>query len=335
MPYTIKDVAQKANVSIATVSRILNDQTGYSKKTKEKVLKVIEQLGYQPNGVARGLITKRTHTIGVLFPHLSGSLVTELLRGIEKSASAHGSSVFVCHTESDSEKTMKYLKLLNEKRVDGIIFTSGILLDEYYEYIKKINVPMVLLATQSEKYPFPFVKVNDHDAAYSATQYLINKGHTRIGMISGNADDLIAGKPRIDGFTKALKDNNIPVKNNRIVVTKGFGFSEGVAGLKSLLTIDPEITAIFAASDEIAIGAISSAYHLGIKVPDELSIIGYDNLSFAEMSIPPLTTVAQPFVEMGETAGNILFKMLDTDELVDSQIVLHKIIERMSVKEEE
>lgn len=333
MPYTIKDVAQKANVSIATVSRILNDQTGYSKKTKEKVLKVIEEIGYQPNGVARGLITKRTHSIGVLFPHLSGSLVTELLRGIEKSASAHGSSVFVCHTESDSNKTMKYLKLLNEKRVDGIIFTSEDLQDEYNQYIKKINIPMVLLATQSEKYPFPFVKVNDHDAAYSAAQYLIQKGHTRIAMISGNADDLIAGKPRIDGFIKALKDNNIPIEEEHIIVTKGFGFSEGVTGLKSLLAIDSKITAIFAASDEIAFGAISTAYHLGIKVPEELSIIGYDNLSIAEMSIPPLTTVAQPFVEMGETAGNILFKMLETEKLAESQIVMHQIVERMSVKE--
>lgn len=333
MPYTIKDVAQKANVSIATVSRILNDQTGYSKKTKEKVLKVIEEIGYQPNGVARGLITKRTHSIGVLFPHLSGSLVTELLRGIEKSASAHGSSVFVCHTESDSNKTMKYLKLLNEKRVDGIIFTSEDLQDEYNQYIKKINIPMVLLATQSEKYPFPFVKVNDHDAAYSAAQYLIQKGHTRIAMISGNADDLIAGKPRIDGFIKALRDNNIPIEEEHIIVTKGFGFSEGVTGLKSLLAIDSKITAIFAASDEIAFGAISTAYHLGIKVPEELSIIGYDNLSIAEMSIPPLTTVAQPFVEMGETAGNILFKMLETEELAESQIVMHQIVERMSVKE--
>ena len=152
-------------------------------------------------------------------------------------------------------------------------------------------------------------------------------------MISGNADDLIAGKPRIDGFIKALRDNNIPIEEEHIIVTKGFGFSEGVTGLKSLLAIDSKITAIFAASDEIAFGAISTAYHLGIKVPEELSIIGYDNLSIAEMSIPPLTTVAQPFVEMGETAGNILFKMLETEELAESQIVMHQIVERMSVKE--
>lgn len=115
MTNTIKDVAKKANVSIATVSRILNDQGGYSEKTKFKVLKVIEELGYQPNAVARGLINKRTHTIGVLFPKLSSSLVTDLLDGIEKAANDNGSSVIVCHTESNGEKTMKYLQLLIEK----------------------------------------------------------------------------------------------------------------------------------------------------------------------------------------------------------------------------
>lgn len=115
MSYTIKDVAKKANVSIATVSRILNGQGGYSEKTKFKVLKVIEELGYQPNAVARGLINKRTHTIGVLFPKLSSSLVTDLLDGIEKAANDNGSSVIVCHTESNGEKTMKYLQLLIEK----------------------------------------------------------------------------------------------------------------------------------------------------------------------------------------------------------------------------
>ena len=183
MAYTIKDVARKADVSIATVSRILNGQRGYSAKTKEKVLQVIEELGYHPNAIARGLINKRTHSIGVLFPSLSGSLVTDLLKGIEKAASAQGSSVIVCHTESDQEKTMKYLQLLSEKRVDGIIFTSEILQEEYYQFIKKIKVPIVLLATKSDFYPVPYVKVDDCDAAYTATEFLIQKGHKSIGKI--------------------------------------------------------------------------------------------------------------------------------------------------------
>ncbi|KAF0816710.1 Transcriptional regulator, LacI family [Bacillus sp. ZZV12-4809] len=333
MSYTIKDVAKKANVSIATVSRILNGQGGYSEKTKSKVLKVIEELGYQPNAVARGLINKRTHTIGVLFPKLSSSLVTDLLDGIEKAANDNGSSVIVCHTESNGEKTMKYLQLLTEKRVDGIIFASEILKEEYYKFVIKTRMPMVLLSTESYAYPLPFVKVNDFHAAYAAAKHLIDKGHTRIGMISGNKDDIIAGIPRIEGFKKALSDHNIPLGSDNIVFGRGFTFPYGVEGFKSLIEQFPDVTAIFAASDEIAIGALSAAYQMGIRVPDEISVIGYDNLKLAEMSTPPLTTVGQPLAKMGEASAEMLFSILETGETPESRIMKHKIIERMSVKE--
>jgi LacI family transcriptional regulator len=335
MPYTIKDVAKKANVSIATVSRILNNQPGFSEKTKKKVLKVIEELGYHPNAVARGLVNKRTHTIGVLVPALSSMLVTEFLSGIENAANEVGSSIIVCHTESNGEKTMNYLQLLNEKRIDGIIFTSEILKDEYYQYIKSMNVPMVLLSTESYAHSVPYVKVNDQHAAYTATQYLIKKGHTKIGMISGNKDDIIAGIPRIEGFKRALKDNGLSASENNIIHSRGFSFKDGVEGFKNLIKQAPDITAIFAASDEIAIGALSSAYQLGINIPEDLSIIGYDNLTISEMSIPPLTTVGQPLEEMGEAAAKMVFEMLESNKVAESRIMPHNIIERMSVKEKQ
>ena len=333
MSYTIKDVAKQANVSIATVSRILNGQAGYSEKTKIKVLKVIEELGYSPNAVARGLINKRTHTIGVLFPKLSSSLVTDLLDGIEKAANDNGSSVIVCHTESNGEKTMNYLQLLIEKRVDGIIFASEILKDEYYQYVMKSKVPIVLLSTEAYAFPVPYVKVNDFHAAYSAAKYLIDKGHTEIGMISGNKEDIVAGKPRIDGFRKALADQGIAFGERNIVNSSGFSFQDGLVGLKKMKEQFPEVTAIFSASDEIAMGVLSAAYHLGIKVPDELSVIGFDNLNLAEMTIPPLTTIGQPLVKMGEVSAQMLFKILETGDIPESRIMPHKVIERLSVKE--
>lgn len=333
MSYTIKDVAKKANVSIATVSRILNGQAGYSEKTKLKVLKVIEELGYSPNAVARGLINKRTHTIGVLFPKLSSSLVTDLLDGIEKAANENGSSVIVCHTESNGEKTMNYLQLLIEKRVDGIIFASEILKDEYYQYVTKSKMPIVLLSTESYAFPVPYVKVNDFHAAYAAAKYLIDKGHTEIGMISGNKEDIVAGKPRIDGFQKALADHGIACGENTIVNSKGFGFIDGLDGLRKMKEQFPEVTAIFAASDEIAMGVLSAAYQLGIKVPEEMSVMGFDNLNLAEMTIPPLTTIGQPLVKMGEASAQMLFKILETGEIPESRIMPHKVVERLSVKE--
>jgi len=332
MTYTIKDVAKRANVSIATVSRILNNQPGYSEKTKAKVLEVIQELGYQPNAVARGLINRRTHTIGILFPSLSSLFTGKLLSGVEKIAHEKESSVIACHTQSQGLKTMKYLQMLNEKRIDGLIFTSELLKEEYYEYIKKIDIPAVLLATESFAFPLPYVKVNDHHAAYSAVQYLIKKGHTKIGMISGLPTDPIAGKPRIQGYLQALEDYQLEVNKDYIARGDGFKFGEGKAAFKQIMTQFPDITAIFCASDELAVGAISQAYEMGIRIPDDVSIIGYDNLQIAEMSVPPLTTVAQPLEKMGETATHLLFKMLEGSNDVENKIISHQIIERESVK---
>jgi LacI family transcriptional regulator len=332
MSYTIKDVARKANVSIATVSRVLNDQGGYSPKTKEKVLSAIKELGYQPNALARGLINKRTKTIGILFPEVSNMFSAKIFRGVENAVHERGASVIVCNTASNGARTMKYLQVLHEKRIDGIIFVSEVLKEEYYEAISSMNIPIVLAATETYRYQLPYVKVNDRHAAYTAVEYLINKGHRKIGMISGNKHDPIAGQPRIEGYKEALIRNNIPINENYIVNAKGFSFKDGFENLPSLLDAAPDITAIFAASDEMAMGIISAAYNLGINIPDDLSVIGYDNLPLAEMSIPPLTTVAQPLEEIGEMAANMLFTMIETGEIMESRILPHKVIERATVK---
>ncbi|WP_066190107.1 LacI family DNA-binding transcriptional regulator [Gracilibacillus timonensis] len=331
MTVTIKDVAKKANVSIATVSRILNHKPGFSKETEDKVLQVIEELGYYPNGVARGLISKRTHTIGVLVPAISSMLMSDFISGMEQVTHAYGSSVIVCHTEQQGQKTTQYLQLLQEKQVDGIVFTSEVLLQEHYQLMKDMGKPIVLLSTESFDFPVPYVKVDDRRAAYSATEYLIRKGHQKIGMVSGSREDSIAGQPRIDGFIAAMKDHDLPVTETSIVPI-GFAFEEGVKGFTELIGQFPDITAVFAASDEAALGVLSAAYQMNIKVPEQLSVIGYDNLRMAEMSIPPLTTVAQPSVEMGKKAVEMIFDMLASATTVESRIFPHTIIERQSVR---
>lgn len=329
---TIKDVAKKANVSTATVSRILNGLPGYSDETRQKVQKVIEELGYQPNAIARGLVNKRTKTLGVLLPNVSSMFASEILNGIEDTAHESDYSVIVCNTDSNGVRTLKYLQVLNEKRVDGIIFTSEELKEDYYKAMKEMNVPIVLVSTASDLYPLPYVKVNDMRAAYSATEYLIKNGHKKIAMISGRREDPIAGVPRVNGFKKALEDYGIPFEQNRITYGIDFGFKTGIMCMEELLKNAPDSTAIFAASDEIAIGAISVANKYNVKIPDQLSIIGYDNLKIAEMSVPPLTTVGQPLYEIGQTSANLLINMIDNNGPVKSKTISHKIIERQTVK---
>ncbi|HET7580125.1 MAG TPA: LacI family DNA-binding transcriptional regulator [Bacillales bacterium] len=333
MTPTIKDVAKKANVSIATVSRILNNLPGYSETTKKKVLQAIEELGYHPNAIARGLINKRTQTIGVLFPNVSNMYSSAILDGIEQTAHHLDHSVIVCNTDSNGKRTKKYLQVLKEKQVDGVIFTSEVMNKEYYDMLLQMNIPIVLVSTVSYQYPLPYVKVDDKHAAYTATEYLIKNGHHKIAMISGPKGDPIAGGPRVDGFMQALEDNRVSKADTLVLYGDGFGFKEGEENLPIIIEKNPDITAVFTASDEIAAGALSIAYKMGIKVPDELSVVGFDNTMIAEMSIPPLTTVAQPLFDMGRTASEMLFSMIrNKTKTIDSRIMPHQIIERKSVK---
>jgi LacI family transcriptional regulator len=193
-----------------------------------------------------------------------------------------------------------------------------------------MNIPVVLLSTASSQYSFPYVKVDDKQAAYDATNYLIKKGHKNIAMISGDEKDPIAGKPRIEGYREALRDFGIPFQEN-LLVFGDFGYRSGYAAMEKLLRSKAEFTAVFASSDEMAAGVLSAAYQHGIKVPEQLSVIGYDNLQISEMSIPPLTTVAQPLFEMGKLAAEMLLKMIQTKTKVPSQILRHEIVERQSV----
>jgi len=328
---TIKDVAQKANVSIATVSRVLNNLGGYSDKTRQKVNTAIKEIGYQPNAIARGLINKRTHTIGVMFPSVSGAFSSDLLKGIEELANDSNYSVMVCNTDQDGKRTMKYLQLLREKQVDGIIFSSEVLKTEYYDVLETMKIPVVLVSSQTEFAKVPFVKVDDYQAAYDAVMYLVSKGHRKIAMISGILSDINAGKPRAEGYRDALEASGIPF-NSRHLVFGDFLYESGRIAMDTLLEQAPDVTAVFAASDEMAIGALSTIVKHGLSVPEDISLMGYDDLGIAKMIIPPLTTVKQPLYEMGKIAAQKLIQLLDTGEPVKSKIVEHTIVERQTVR---
>lgn len=328
MSYTIKDVAKKANVSVATVSRILNNLPGYSEKTKEKVLRVIEEMGYQPNAIARGLINKKTKTLGVLLPAVSDTFASVVLSGIEDMANDLDYSVMVCNTDKDGIRTMKYLQALREKQVDGIVFISEFFKEEYYHAITAMKLPIVLVSTKAP-YDIPFIKVDDEKAVFDGVGYLIDRGHRSIGMIAGTKGDTIATIPRIEGYKRALKEYGISYDESKIVYGD-FGFDSGISAAEELLNKNKNLTAIFCSSDEMAAGALSYLYRKSVRVPDEISLMGYDNTKVAEMAIPPLTTVGQPLYEMGKNAVRILLE--GEEGKAKSMIMPHKIAERETVK---
>lgn len=328
---TIKDVAKRAGVSIATVSRVLNNLPGYSDETRQIVMKAVEETGYQPNAIARGLINKRTQTIGVLLPSVSSSFSSELLHGIEQYANDSNYSVVICNTGDDGNRTLKYLQVLREKQVDGVIFASEALKDEYYQAIQSMGIPTTLVSSHSDRKSVPYVKVDDFKASYDAVSYLIGKGHTRIAMIAGTKEDRIAGVPRVNGYLQALQDRGLTFREQDLV-HGDFKFESGQSAMEELHRQSSGITAVFAASDEMAIGALSYAATHGIRIPDDISLIGYDDLKLAEMVVPSLTTIHQPLSDMGALACQKLISMIETGAQEESSIVKHWIIERNTVK---
>ncbi|WP_280768566.1 substrate-binding domain-containing protein [Salipaludibacillus daqingensis] len=331
MGITIKDVAKHAGVSIATVSRIVNGQTGYGEKTKQLVLKSIEDLGYSPNAIARGLVGRETRTIGVLLPKLSGLFASKLLQGMETAARQENYSLFVCHTDSKEERVIQDIQVLKEKQVDGMIYASDQLSEAQGQLLEDMASPVVFVSTQSLTHPFPYVKVDDYNAAYDGTSYLIKMGHEDIAFIGGDLDDLIAGKTRNDGFRKAMCDHELRV-NEKLVYYGDFRFPSGKEGFRQLLASKEVFTAVFATSDEMAVGVLSEAYEQGLSVPDDFCVLGYDNTMAAEMAVPPLTTVSQPIDEMGKRAVSLLLSIRENTKTPVRNIDMeHEVVERKSV----
>jgi LacI family transcriptional regulator len=327
---TIRDVAEKANVSVATVSRVLNGQSGFSAETEHRVREAIASLGYQYNAIARNLKTNKTNIIAVLLPQVETTFYVKILDGIENAAQSHGYSVIICHVGASGIRTQEYIKMLMHRRVDGIIGCSLPPKEEIDKFMAECGIPCVLASTLSTRYSIPYIRVDDFQASYAATTYLISKGHRKIAMLSGSKSDMIAGKLRLDGFKKAMEDHGLPVHQNLIEYT-GFSYETGLQATRNLLKRGAEFTGIVACCDEVAVGAISAAYEFGIKVPEQLSVIGYDNTKTAKMAVPRLTTVSQPLYSMGKQAFDMLCTEMEQGKRALNRILPYEIVERDSV----
>lgn len=332
MKPTIKDVAKLANVSISTVSRVMNSPESVAENKKVRVLDAIEKLKYKPNALARGLIYKKTNTLGVVIPDIRNPYYADVIRGMEDASKKLGYSLIICNTDGDKKRLFSYLNNFYEKQVDGLLYTSDPVFPDYYKELKRLRMPMVLVSTHSMEYDLPSVKINDEQAAYDAVKFLIDSGHRKIAMIGFDLRDSIAGQTRYQGFIRALREHDLEECKDNIVFVDGWSYDKPDASVK-LLAKCPDVTAVFTSSDELAMGLLSYLNEQGIPVPDQISVIGFDNIRFSQMSVPKLTTVAQPSYDIGYRSVEKLHAIIDRQEdPVLREYLPHKIIERASTR---
>ncbi|NIK68537.1 catabolite control protein A [Paenibacillus sp. BK033] len=331
MTVTIYDVAREAGVSMATVSRVVNNNPNVKPATRKKVYEAIERLGYRPNAVARGLASKKTTTVGVVIPDISNANFAEVARGIEDIANMYHYNIILCNADKKKDKEIRVINTLLEKQVDGLLFMGGAVTEEHMQAFKTANVPIVLCATTDENGQIPSVDINHEEAAYDAVRKLVQEGHKRIAMISGTLQDPANGYARFQGYKRALEDSGIPY-DETLVRTGNYRYESGVEAMKYFIDLSVRPTAVFAATDEMAIGAIHCIQDSGLKVPDDVSVISVDNTRMASMVRPQLTAVAQPMYDIGAVSMRLLTKLMKKEVVEHAKVILpHEIVVRQSV----
>jgi LacI family transcriptional regulator len=328
---TIYDVAREANVSMATVSRVVNGNPNVKPATRKKVLEVIERLGYRPNAVARGLASKKTTTVGVIIPDISSIFFAELARGIEDIATMYKYNIILSNSDQNKEKEFHLLNTMLGKQVDGIVFMGANITEEHVEEFKKSPVPIVLAGSLEDSGQVPSVNINYEEAAYDATKTFIENGHSKIAFVVGIKDEPINLK-KLNGYKKALEEKGISF-DEQFVVEGDYSYDSGLEAFDRLAELQEKPTAILVGADEMALGVVHAAQDKGYQVPDDLEVISFDNTRLTMMVRPQITTVVQPLYDIGAVAMRLLTKLMNKDKVEDHTVILpHRIETRSSTK---
>lgn len=309
---TIKDVAKRAGVSTATVSHVINGTRTVLPDTRQAVLDAIEALNYRPSAVARGLTTNSTKTIGVVIADVTSPFFANLLHNIEDLLSQWGYNLFVCNTHEQVDREAYNLELLLDKRVDGVIITPTGHPQPIYEHFNKQKVPMVFIDRKPPGVDGSFVGVDNHRGSYQATQYLIELGHRRIGMVS-LVPETSAVKARIAGYTDALKSAGLPV-DPALITSSNFQVSVAAQAVCDLLELTDPPTAIIAGSHVSTLGALQALLSLGLEYPRDISLVCFDNSRWTGLVRPRLTVVTKPIAEIAQQAVEILLAAMTQAE---------------------
>lgn len=331
MAVSIKDVAREAGVSIATVSRVINNVNVVSSNTKKRVDDAIEKLGYSPNIVAQSLKTQRSRSIGILIPDISSQVYPEIVRGAEDVAQMYDYSIILCNSDFDVDKEKKYIKVMKEKMVDGLLYMSSSLDPEILDYIKLLQLKTILVETSEEDKALPSVTIDNRRASFDAVNYLLDKGNKKIAYVGIKKDKRNAWARRFDGYEDALKERGIEVDPD-LTYYGDLKAQTGYKGINAILE-KTKIDAVFCGSDEIAMGVINGLRDNGLRCPEDVDVMGFNDIIEAAIFYPKITTISQPLYDMGSVSMRMLVKMLKNEPLDENHFTLgYQLIERDSVK---
>lgn len=332
MTVTIKDVAKLANVSISTVSRVINDSKPVSEEVKKRVLEVIKETGYTPNPVARSLVMKKSRLIGVIVPNIGSFYTGELLNAMEEIAKTYEYEIILCNSYSEVDQEIKFMNLLKTKQVEAIVFITYKIREEHKEFFNNNKIPVVLINRYSDDLDVLAVTVDQFNASYEMTKYLISQGHKKISLVRNGGKDDVFMNDQYRGYKKALDEHNIDV-NPDFTLDGLYNIDLAHEAVSKMLDKDDKPTAIFATSDLNAIGAINAANDKGLSVPDDISVVGYHDTKIASLFRPKLTVISQPIYDIGAVAIRMLIKKIKGEELRDDVMILpHQLVVRDSCK---
>jgi len=319
---TIKDVARQLNVSISTVSRAFNDKYDIRRETRTEILRVAEEMGYRPNPIARKLIQQKTFNVGVVVPEFVNGYFPEVIIGIQEVLLDRGYQVLVMPSNECYTTELKNIKALEDSMVDGMIISlsSEVHNNDYYKRMIEKGYPVVFFNRVDDAIPASKVVFDDYKWAYFATEHLIRQGYHKIFHFSGY-QHLSLSQNRIRGYRKAMEKFSVPLEDNYIIET-GFFMEEGRATMEYLLDSGNLPDAIYAANDPVAIGAMKAIKKAGLKIPDDIALVGFTESKMAEIVDPPLTSVSQPTFEIGKTAAELLLRQIASDGFAAPETVV-------------
>ncbi|GAY73168.1 catabolite control protein A [Lentilactobacillus kosonis] len=327
---TIYDVAREANVSMATVSRVVNGNNNVKPATRKKVLDVIDKLDYRPNAVARGLASKKTTTVGVIVPDVTNLYFSALARGIDDVATMYKYNIILTSSDSNGEKEVTVLNTLLSKQVDGIIFMGNNITEELREEFKRTKTPIVLAGSIDDEQIQPSVNIDYAAAVQEEVKSLIDRGNKRVAFVCGPLDQPINSKYRLRGYKQALKEVGIPF-DDKLVFETDNSYKTGTLLQPAL--VSAKATAAMVTDDELAAGIVNGMTDAGVNVPGEFEVITSNDTKLTEMVRPKMSSITQPLYDIGAVAMRLLTKLMNDESIDDKNVILpYGLMKRDSTK---